>query len=68
MFAIESTVKGPYRSVWCDAPHYIVRWTDPINGPHWVVVAKGEQPADAHLTFATLREARAWMAENGFTR
>ena len=47
---------------------FLVRWTDLINGPHWVVVTKGEVPDDAHLTFATLREARAWMAENGFTR
>ena len=52
-------------SVWCDRPHFLIRWLV-AGAARWVVVADGTQPNDG-LPFGTIRDAKTWLASNGFS-
>lgn len=56
--------EGPYTSPWA-SPHYLIR-TLYDGGPVYKVLPNGVQAHEATLVFASLREAREWLATNGF--
>jgi hypothetical protein len=57
---------GPerYVSQWCKLPHFIVR-TAIVGHEIYATVANGMQPIEG-MKHPTLRDARAWMKDNGF--
>lgn len=56
--------EGPYRSDWTATPIFIVEF--PFGGvPQIMTVSEGEQPLNG-TPHASLREAREWLAENGY--
>lgn len=59
--------EGPYTSPWTTSGYYLIT-TIRNNDVVFAVVPNGTQPHDAENIFLTLREARQWLKDNGFTK
>lgn len=46
--------------MWCDLPVWLILWEGWV-----VVVSEGRQPGDG-TQFPSVRDARAWLKDNGF--
>lgn len=60
------TPSGPYTNKWCDKPHWLVN-TIKNNQIVYAIVPDGEQTSQATLLFPTIREAKTYLKDNGFT-
>lgn len=62
---MNEAIVGPFQSPWTTGDWFMVR--DVRHGAAvTVVVRNGQQRHESDLAFATKREARAWLADNGY--